>query len=497
MSRPKAGSFMCRPVLRGRANNRVNLTATRNLENCYVGGFGLSDWHAGHPRETGLAQIGSSTKYGGEYSGTGMTEITAQISDTQAPGRTAASGDIKLIGLVSAAHLLSHFYQLVLPPIFPLLTQVFGVGYAELGLVASLMYIASGLMQTPAGILVDRFGPSQVLIGGLGIFSGAMLLAGFVPGFWWLAPLAVLAGIGNAVFHPADYAIMTARVDPRRLGRAFGAHGVAGNLGWVAAPVSVLGLIGLFGWRAALAILGGIGLAFTIYLISQRTVLSGETRKEPAARSAAADTAGGAGLGVLLAPSVLLCFAYFTLLSVAQVGLQTFFPSAAVAAFGVSIGEANAMLTGFLVAAALGVLAGGMVADRFPRHELVVGAGLAIAAGLSLIFAVAALPVAVLAACASLAGFAMGATMPARDMLVRGAAPPGGTGKVFGFVYSGLDLGGAITPPLLGLLLDNGMPRIVFAVSAVAFAVAIGSAAVVGHEKRSRRAMPGAATARR
>ena len=426
-----------------------------------------------------------------------MTETAAQAPRTQTVSRPAASGDIKLVGLVSAAHLLSHFYQLVLPPIFPLLTKVFGVGYAELGLVASLMYVASGLMQTPAGILVDRLGPGRVLIGGVGLFSGAVLLAALVPGFWWLAPLAVLGGLGNAVFHPADYAIMTARVDPRRLGRAFGAHGVAGNLGWVAAPASVLGLTSLLGWRAALAILGGVGLAFTLYLLTQRALLSGETRPRAAPRpSVSARESTGSRLRVLLGPAVLLCFAYFTLLSVAQVGLQTFFPSAAVASFGVSIGAANAMLTGFLVAAALGVLAGGFVADRFPRHEFVVGIGLAIAAALSLIFALAALPVAVLAACAGIAGFAMGATMPARDMIVRGAAPPGGTGKVFGFVYSGLDLGGAITPPLLGLLLDRGMPRMVFAVSAAAFAVAIGSAAVVGREPRSRQAMAEAAARR-
>ncbi|HEX2150433.1 MAG TPA: MFS transporter, partial [Stellaceae bacterium] len=333
-------------------------------------------------RHGGLAQIRGATKYDGKFHGSGMTEIIAQ-----APHRSAAANDVKLIGLVSAAHLLSHFYQLVLPPIFPLLTMVFGVGYAELGLVVSLMYVASGLMQTPAGILVDRLGPSRVLIGGVGLFSGAILLSGFVPGFWWLAPLAILAGLGNAVFHPADYAIMTARVDPRRLGRAFGAHGVAGNLGWVAAPASVLGLTAVFGWRAALAILGGAGLVFTLYLISQRALLSGEARTSPVLRNAKADPGGGAGLRVLLAPAVLLCFAYFTLLSVAQVGLQTFFPSAAVAAFGVSIGAANFMLTSFLVAAALGVLTGGVVADRFPRHELVVGIGLAIAAGLSLVFA--------------------------------------------------------------------------------------------------------------
>jgi MFS family permease len=442
-------------------------------------------------RDGGLAQIGGSAKYDGSFNGNGMTESIAQ-----APQRPGAAADVKLIGLVSAAHLLSHFYQLVLPPIFPLLTSVFGVGYAELGLIVSLLYVASGLMQTPAGILVDRLGPSRVLIGGVGLFSASVMLSGLVPGFWWLAPLAIIGGIGNAVFHPADYAIMNARVDPRRLGRAFGAHGVAGNLGWVAAPASVLGLTSLFGWRAALVILGGIGLAFTIYLLSQRSLLSGEARTASAPRDAVAVSAEGAGLRVLLMPAVLLCFAYFTLLSVAQVGLQTFLPSAAVAAFGVSIGAANIMLTSFLVAAALGVLAGGVVADRFPRHERVVGIGLAIAAGFSLVFAVASLPVAVLTVCATLAGFAMGATMPARDMIVRGAAPPGGTGKVFGFVYSGLDLGGAITPPLLGLLLDHGMPRMVFVVSALAFAVAIASAVVVGRDKRPGHAGRAAAASR-
>ena len=280
---------------------------------------------------------------------------------------------------------------------------------------------------------------------------------------------------------------MTARVDPRRLGRAFGAHGVAGNLGWVAAPASVLGLTALFGWRAALVILGGVGLALALYLLSQRALLSGETRTGPLA--ARRQVEAGAGLRVLLAPSVLLCFAYFTLLSIAQVGLQ-FLP---VGGGGVvrridRRGERD--VDRFSVAAALGVLAGGIVADRFPRHELVVGIGLAVAAGLNSVFATAALPVAVLASCAGVAGFAMGATMPARDMIVRGAAPAGGTGKVFGFVYSGLHLGGAITPPLLGLLLDWGMPRMVFATSALAFAVAIGSAVVVGREPRARGAVP-------
>ena len=276
---------------------------------------------------------------------------------TRAPAGTKTTGDVKLIGLVSAAHLLSHFYQLVLPPIFPLLTKVFGVGYAELGLVASLMYVASGLMQTP-GRHPGR--PARPEPGpdrrARDVLRRDAAVPGSCPGSGGWRRWRSLAGIGNAVFHPGrlrdhDGAGRSAAAGPglrrarrrrqSRMGcragqRARADRGCsAGARHWRSSAVS--------GWR------------FTIYLLSQRAILSGETRTEPAARGARADAAAGAGLRVLLAPSVLLCFAYFTLLSVAQVGLQTFFPSAAVAAFGVSIGAANAMLTGFLVAAALGV----------------------------------------------------------------------------------------------------------------------------------------------
>ncbi len=403
-----------------------------------------------------------------------MTQITAETAR-----RPGIARDIKLVGLVSAAHGMSHFYQLVLPPIFPLLTSAFGVGYTELGLLTALMYVASGLMQTPAGMLVDRLGPAPMLIAGLGLFSGAILLFGLVPGFWWLAPLSIAAGLGNCVFHPADYAIMTARVGAGRLGRAYGVHSLAGNIGWVVAPASVLGLTAAFGWRAALMILGGAGLVFTLYLASQRAVL-GDAPGRKQIGVAVAVGGGRASAGVLLSAPILMCFAYFTLLSISQVGLQTFLPSAVLAAFGVSIAAANFMLTGFLLAASVGVLAGGILADRFRRHEVVVAIGLAGSAVFSLVFALAALPIVALAVCVSLAGLAMGATIPARDMLVRGATPEGATGKVFGFVYSGLDLGAAIAPPFLGLLLDHHLPRLVFVVAAIALFAAIGTAFVVG-----------------
>src|SRR5439155_13632679 len=175
----------------------------------------------------------------------------------------------------------------------------------------ALMDVASGVMQTPAGMLVDRLGPAPVLMAGLGLLSGAVMLFGLVPGFWWLVPLSIAAGLGSCVFHPADYAIMSARVGARRLGRAYSAHSLAGNIGWIAAPVSVLGLTALFGWRAALVILGGAGLLFTLYLASQRAVLN-ETPAGPPNAAAGAASGGQEVAGVLLSMPILMCFAYFT-----------------------------------------------------------------------------------------------------------------------------------------------------------------------------------------
>lgn len=405
-----------------------------------------------------------------------MTDRTISLPDRQ-PG----AQDMKLVGLVSAAHFLSHFYQLVLPPIFPLLTAAFGVGYAELGLVIMLMSATSGLSQTLAGILVDRFGSARVLIGGLALFAGATAAFGLVPGVWWLMPLMVIAGFGNSVFHPADYAIMTARVDPARLGRAYGMHTFTGNLGWVAAPIAMLSLTSAFGWRAALIIVGAVGLLFTLYLASQREVLS-------APRPAPARTGARSPSRIYLSPPILLCLAYFILLATAQVGLQTFMPSAAVAAFGVSIEHANLTLTCFLLASSLGILVGGVLADRIPRPGALIGSGLAVSALFCLALALPTLSLTALTICASVCGFAFGTTIPARDMIVRAAAPPDATGKTFGFVYSGLDLGGAIAPPVFGLLLDHHLPRLIFVVAAAGLLTAVATAVVAGNDPAGRRA---------
>ena len=395
-----------------------------------------------------------------------------------------AEQDVKVIGLVSSAHFMSHFFQIVLPPIFPLLKDAFGVGYAELGIVMTLMYATSGLMQTPAGILVDRLGAAPVLIGGLGLYSAAVLLYGFAPNLWVLGALAIVAGLGNCVFHPSDYAILSARVEATRLGRAYGLHNFAGSLGWAAAPIAVLTLTSLFGWRVGLAILGGLGLLLTLHLVVQAAALTiaGRARRarEVATRSAK----------MFLSQPILVCFGYFALLAVATVALQAFLPSSLASGFGVSVEFANSALTAFLVGSALGMFAGGIIADRVECHECLVATGLLTTATVSLAIGVLAVPISALIPCIAVAGFAWGCTTPSRDMLVRGAAPAGATGTVFGFVYSGLDLGSAMTPPFLGLLLDHHLPRLIFVVTAGVLLLAITTAFVVGHKTVGRRIAP-------
>jgi MFS transporter, FSR family, fosmidomycin resistance protein len=310
-----------------------------------------------------------------------------------------------------------------------------------------------------------------------------VLLFGFAPNVWVLGALAIAAGLGNCVFHPSDYAILSARVEATRLGRAYGVHNLAGSLGWAAAPMAVLTLSSVFGWRTGLSILGGVGLLLTLGLVSQCAALTTRGRTPEVDDRAKAARAAD----MFLSRPILVCFAYFMLLATATVTLQAFLPSSLVAVFGVSVRTAAAALTGFLIGSALGMFAGGVVADTFPRHELVVGTGLLTTAILSLSIAVLTMPIVALIPCIAIAGFGFGCTTPSRDMLVRSATPAGATGTVFGFVYSGLDLGSAMTPPFLGLLLDHHQPRLVFVFATVILLLATSSAFAVARKNPGER----------
>ena len=391
--------------------------------------------------------------------------------------------DVRVIGLIGAAHFFSHFFQLTLPPLFPLLKSVLGVPYVALGLVMSVFYAASGIGQTLSGFLVDRIGAHRVLLSGMALFASAIALAGFVPSYWMLLPVALLAGLGNSVFHPADYSILNASVDPRRIGRGYSVHAISGNLGWAVAPTVVFGLTAHFGWRAALVTVGSLGLAMVVVLATQRAAFV-------QSRYDTRGTGAGAELRLLLSAPILSAFAYFAFIATALIGVQTFGVTGLMRIYDTPLALATGALTAFLLGGAGGILAGGFLADRTRRHDIVAVGGLVIAAGFMMLLATGALAPSLLPMILALTGLCHGATGPSRDMLVRAATPPGASGKVFGFVYSGLDLGACLTPLAFGWLLDHGDPRLLLVAVGVLMLCTI---ATVVQVRRTARIVPAGA----
>ena len=386
--------------------------------------------------------------------------------------------DVRIIGLIGTAHFFSHFFQLTLPPLFPLLKDVFGVPYVALGLAVSVFYGGSGIGQTVSGFLVDRVGALRVLMAGMGLLAGAIALAGLAPSYWFLLPVALLAGLGNSVFHPADYSILNASVDPRRIGRGYSVHAISGNLGWAVAPTVVFALTAHFGWRAALVTVGGLGLAMVV-------VLAGQGGAFTSVHGGARRAGGVTDARVLLTAPVLAAFAYFALIATALVGMQTFGVTGLMRVYETPMALATAALTAFLLGGAAGILGGGFLADRTSRHDVVAVSGLIGAAALILVVATGGVGVSRLPLLLAVAGFCQGVTAPSRDMLVRAATPPGASGKVFGFVYSGLDLGSCLVPVAFGWMLDHRDPRMLFVAVGVLLLCTIGTVVQV-----RRRAQP-------
>lgn len=392
--------------------------------------------------------------------------------------------DLKVIGLIGVAHMGSHFYHLVLPPLFPILKDELGVSWAELGVLSSAFFAASGLSQAPAGFLVDRFGAHRVLILGMALLAVATGLIGVAPGWSTMIPLAILAGMGNSVFHPADYAILGRRVSPHRMGRAFSVHTIGGALGWAAAPIFVTAVAALLGWRAALVAAAIPGLVITAMLVLSRPDITIPTTRDLAQHARVAG--GGDVARALFGPAILGCFLFFALQSISQITLQSFLPSIMIQLNGTPLLVGTTAVTMFIVGSAVGTGIGGMLADRSSQHGWLLGAGLGASA--LCILAIAVLPIGEpeLLALATLAGAFAGATMPSRDLMVRAAAPPGATGKVFGFAYSGLDLGATFAPTFVGFLLDRGQPELVVILAAAATALSILAARMVGSASAAR-----------
>lgn len=389
--------------------------------------------------------------------------------------------DAHVIGVVGFAHGVSHFFQLALPPLFPLLRADFGASYALLGTLVGVFYAASGVTQFVSGFAVDRFGARPVLFAGLALLAGGTLAASLAPGVFWLFPLAALMGIGNGVFHPADFAILNANVATHRLGHAYSSHAIGGNLGYILAPVASFALGSAFGWRYALAAMGVTGLIALAAVATQRTLLVSHH-----AQDAHTHTLRGSVALFAQAP-ILLCFAYFVVQTMAGIGLQTFLPTALNAGLAVPLLIATSALTAYLFGALAGILAGGFLAAHTARHDRVAATGLATAATLLVAAGTGVVPQALVLPLFAVTGFALGATGPSRDIIVRNATPKGATGRVYGFVYSGLDVGATLGPVVLGLMLDHALARETFFALAACCALAI---ATVTQVRRAGPARP-------
>mgnify|MGYP001046273085 CR=1 FL=1 len=366
--------------------------------------------------------------------------------------------DVRVISLIGVAHGASHYYQLAFATMLLIVRQEVGLSYADVGLLAGIFYGVSGVAQTAAGFAVDRFGARPILAGGLLVVGVGLGLISFAHSFAAFAAIAVVAGLGNSVFHPADFALLNSSVTQSRLGRAYSIHGLGGSLGWAAAPVMYF-LDSMFGWIGAALIgaLPGIVLSFLV-LIHRRELVDHRIKE----RAAAAQHGTTPALTLFLQPTLLLCLVYFALLAANTVGIQQFAVPAWGSMFGITETYAAFCLIVFIVGSAAGMLVGGLFADRVRRHDRVAAIGLLVAAAFTVPIAMQAVSAALLPIVLALAGAAGGATNPSRDMIVRNATPPGATGKVFGFVYSGLDIGSFLAPPLFGYLMNLGMPAVIF-----------------------------------
>jgi MFS family permease len=393
-----------------------------------------------------------------------------------AAGRRQRGGEFRAIGLVSAAHFVAHFHMLVLPPLFPFLRQHFGVGFIELGLALTIGSLASVATQLPMGYLTDRWGSRRLLIAALCLGGIAIASVGLVDSYAWLLVAAALIGIANAVYHPADYAILSARIAPARIGRAFSIHTFAGMFGGAIAPATMLVLATTVGMNAALIAAGVVGILVAVLLLCARGV---EAEPVPSGTAGARATGGDRQRARVFTPAILGLAVFFVLLSLSTSGITNFSVVALMSAYAVPFSAANLALTAFLTASAFGVLGGGFVADMTRRHADVAAIGFAVNAAIMLLIGTVGLTPPVLIAAMATAGFLSGMIMPSRDMLVRAAAPSGAVGRAFGIVSIGLSTGGMIGPMLFGWIMDLGAPRWVFGAS-VLFMILTVALALIG-----------------
>jgi MFS family permease len=410
-------------------------------------------------------------------------------SATAAAAGNTRAAEFHAIGLVSAAHFVSHFQQLVLPVLFPFLKARLGIGFVELGLALTVSSVLSVAAQLPMGSLCDRFGSRRILIAGLLLGGCAFVALGIAPSYPGLLVAAGFWGLSNSVYHPADYAILSARIAPDRVGRAFSIHTFCGFLGNAVAPVVVVGLATMAGLNVALVAVGIVGLVVSLPLMLARG-LDGGAAVDRAVPPCTTD----GGRPRVFTPVIIGLTGFFALLSLSGSGLTNFSVVALGSAYGTPLSLASLALTVYLMAQALGVLLGGFVADLTRRHAEVAAVGYAVNALIVLAIGTLGLGAVPLVAAMGSAGLLGGLIMPSRDMLVRAAAPAGAVGRTFGIVTTGFNIGGAIGPMIFGWIMDRGAPHWVFGASVIFMAITAATA-LIGDRRSAGRQQPAAAAA--
>ncbi len=391
--------------------------------------------------------------------------------------------DARVIALVGLAHGTSHFYHLILAALFPWLKPAFGLSYAELGLLLTAFFVVSGVGQALAGFVVDKVGARSVLFFGMTMLGVSALVLSVAGSYAALMGGALLAGVGNSIFHPADYTLLNQRVSRARLAHGFSVHGISGNIGWAAAPLFMTTVAAFSSWRMALACAAILPFAVLAILVLNRARLA----PEPKPVVAAAPAAGEGTLSFLRLRAVWMCFAFFFLTAVALGGIQAFASIGLMQLYGISRELATGSYTAYMLASAGGMLLGGFVGAGRQDHDRTVAIAFAVAAALALLLGVAVVPGWLALPLMALVGFFSGIAGPSRDLMIRAAAPKNATGRVYGIVYSGLDAGLSVGPALFGLVMDAGHPGWLFAGIALFQALAIVTAVGVGGGMRSAR----------
>jgi MFS family permease len=429
----------------------------------------------------------------------------SSIASDPLPARRADElrRDARTIGLVGLVHGTSHFFHLLLPPLFPHFMREFGLSYSQLGLLVTVFFVISGVGQALSGFLVDRIGARPALFGALGCFVAAALLASVAEGYGGLMMASALAGLGNAPFHPVDFTILNRRVSTPRLGHAYSVHGISGNLGWALSPIFSTELFALTGsLRLTYAAVAGVALLVLAIVWWRREDLDdraalrrtppADAPASPATPGARVSSAGATTFGSLRLPSVWLCFSFLFFTTSALAAIQSFASPALQQLHGVPLRWAAWVVSAYLVCGALGMVAGGFLLARAERLEPLIARALMLAATFLLVAATPWVPGWLALALVSLAGIGTGLAGPSRDMLIRRAAPPDASGRVYGTVYSGLDLGFSVAAPIFGWLLDRGQPAGVLIGSALALGAAVLASSLVGRHT-ARTAGPAAA----